>query len=33
VRAAVEDGRVSEERYDSYLRLREEHEQLEEDLF
>jgi ribosome biogenesis GTPase / thiamine phosphate phosphatase len=33
VRAAVEDGRISEERYDSYLRLREEHEQLEEDLF
>ncbi|MFN2123945.1 MAG: ribosome small subunit-dependent GTPase A, partial [Candidatus Promineifilaceae bacterium] len=33
VRAAVEDGRISEERYDSYLRLREEHEQLEDDLF
>ena len=33
VRVAVEDGRISEERYDSYLRLREEHEQLEEDLF
>jgi ribosome biogenesis GTPase len=33
VRAAVEDGRISEERYDSYLRLREEHDQLEEDLF
>jgi ribosome biogenesis GTPase len=33
VRAAVEDGTISPERYDSYLRLREEHEQLEEDLF
>ncbi len=33
VRAAVEAGTVSAERYDSYLRLREEHEQLEEDLF
>lgn len=30
VRAAVEDGRISAERYDSYLRLREEHENLEE---
>jgi ribosome biogenesis GTPase len=30
VRAAVEDGRVSPERYDSYLRLREEQEELEE---
>jgi ribosome biogenesis GTPase len=30
VRAAVADGRVSAERYDSYLRLREEHENLEE---
>jgi len=30
VRAAVKDGRVSAERYDSYLRLREEHENLEE---
>jgi len=33
VRAAVEKGQISEERYDSYLRLREEHEQLEDDLF
>jgi ribosome biogenesis GTPase len=33
VRAAVEGGQISEERYDSYLRLREEHEQLEDDLF
>jgi ribosome biogenesis GTPase len=33
VRAAVEAGEISEERYDSYLRLREEHELLEEDLF
>ena len=33
VRAAVEDGSVSAERYDSYLRLREEHQQLEDDLF
>jgi ribosome biogenesis GTPase len=33
VRAAVEAGTVSPERYDSYLRLREEHEQLEDDLF
>ncbi len=30
VRAAVRDGRVSEQRYDSYLRLRQEHEALEE---
>ncbi len=29
VRAAVEDGRVSPARYDSYLRLREEHEKLD----
>lgn len=28
VRQAVDDGRVSPERYDSYLRLRDEHEQL-----
>jgi ribosome biogenesis GTPase len=33
VRAAVEAGEISEERYDSYMRLREEHEQLEDDLF
>lgn len=33
VRAAVDAGDISAERYDSYLRLREEHEQLEEDLF
>ncbi|MEJ2752561.1 MAG: ribosome small subunit-dependent GTPase A, partial [Chloroflexota bacterium] len=33
VRAAVEAGKISEERYDSYLRLREEHELLEDDLF
>jgi ribosome biogenesis GTPase len=30
VRAALEDGRVSPARYDSYLRLRDEHEELEE---
>jgi ribosome biogenesis GTPase len=30
VRAAVSDGRVSPERYDSYLRLREEHDVLEQ---
>jgi len=30
VRAAVEDGRISPERYDSYLRLREEQEDLED---
>jgi ribosome biogenesis GTPase len=29
VRAAVEDGRISQQRYDSYLRLREEHEMLD----
>ena len=29
VRAAVSDGRISQARYDSYLRLREEHESLE----
>ncbi|MBP6015597.1 MAG: ribosome small subunit-dependent GTPase A [Candidatus Promineofilum sp.] len=33
VRAAVADGRVSPERYDSYLRLREEIEELEEKRF
>lgn len=33
VRAAVAAGEISEERYDSYLRLREEHELLEDDLF
>jgi ribosome biogenesis GTPase len=33
VRAAVEDGRVSYERYDSYLRLREEQEQLQETMY
>ncbi|MGD8584845.1 MAG: ribosome small subunit-dependent GTPase A [Chloroflexota bacterium] len=33
VRAAVADGRVSAERYDSYLRLREEHEILEESAY
>ncbi len=33
VRAAVEDGRVSTARYDSYLRLREEHEILEESAY
>jgi ribosome biogenesis GTPase / thiamine phosphate phosphatase len=33
VLAAVADGRVSPERYDSYLRLREEHELLEEDAY
>lgn len=30
VREAVEDGRISPERYDSYLRLREEHEMLDD---
>ena len=30
VRTAVQDGRVSPERYDSYLRLREEHEMLDD---
>jgi ribosome biogenesis GTPase len=33
VRAAVDDGRVSAARYDSYLRLREEHEYLEESAY
>lgn len=33
VRAAVADGRVSPERYESYLRLREEHETLEQDAY
>jgi ribosome biogenesis GTPase len=33
VRAAVEEGAVSPARYDSYLRLREEHEELEERLY
>ena len=33
VKAAVEDGRVTAQRYDSYLRLREEHEALEEELY
>lgn len=33
VRAAVADGRVSSERYESYLRLREEHEILEQDAY
>jgi len=33
VRAAVADGRVSRERYDSYLRLREEQEQLQETMY
>ncbi|MFN2137661.1 MAG: ribosome small subunit-dependent GTPase A [Candidatus Promineifilaceae bacterium] len=33
VRAAVEAGEIARERYESYLRLREEHEQLEDDLF
>lgn len=33
VRAAVADGRVSPARYDSYLRLRDEHQQLEDDLY
>ncbi len=33
VRAAVADGRVSPERYDSYLRLREEQEQLQETMY
>lgn len=30
VRAALEDGRISPERYESYLRLREEHEMLDD---
>ncbi len=33
VRAALTDGRLSPARYDSYLRLREEHEQLDEALY
>jgi ribosome biogenesis GTPase len=33
VRAAVADGRVSPQRYDSYLRLREEHELLEDSAY
>ena len=33
VRTAVDEGRVSPARYDSYLRLREEHEELEERLY
>lgn len=33
VRAAVEAGRISEERYNSYLRLREEHEALDEEMY
>jgi ribosome biogenesis GTPase len=33
VRAAVADGRVSSQRYDSYLRLREEHELLEDSAY
>ena len=33
VRAALADGRLSAERYDSYLRLREEHEHLEESAY
>lgn len=33
VRAAVADGRVSPERYESYLRLRDEHEELDEELY
>ncbi len=33
VRVALEDGRLSPERYDSYLRLREEHEILEKDAY
>ena len=33
VRAAVEDGRVSQERYQSYLRLREEHEMLDDQAY
>jgi ribosome biogenesis GTPase len=33
VRAAVEDGRISSERYDSYLRLRDEQEQLQETMY
>lgn len=33
VRAAVADGRIAQERYESYLRLREEHEMLDEALY
>lgn len=33
VRAALEEGRISEERYNSYLRLREEHEALDEEMY
>jgi ribosome biogenesis GTPase len=33
VRTAVDEGRVSPARYDSYLRLREEHQQLEDRLY
>ncbi len=33
VRTAVEDGRISPERYDSYLRLREEHEMLDKSAY
>ena len=33
VRTAVDEGRISPARYDSYLRLREEHEELEERLY
>ena len=33
VLAALDDGRISPARYDSYLRLRDEHEQLEEKLY
>ena len=33
VRAAMEEGRISEERYNSYLRLREEHEALDEEMY
>lgn len=33
VLAALKDGRVSSARYDSYLRLRDEHEQLEDNLY
>lgn len=33
VQAAVEDGRIAEERYESYLRLREEHEALDEAMY
>lgn len=33
VRAAVDDGRIHPHRYDSYLRLREEHEALDEEIY